>query len=209
MGSPEDETGRRESEGPQRSIKLPSFAIGRYPVTNQQYGEYLRENPNVEEPEYWSNRRFNQAQQPVVGVNWSAASEFAHWAGCRLPTEAEWEYACRAGTTGARYRDDIDVIAWYKRNSGGLMPVGQKQANVFGLHDMLGNVLEWSEDHWATSYSDLPTDGTARCDRNPNDRVLRGGSWGTSAEWARSAARLCLGYDDCDDNIGFRLARTL
>ena len=209
MGSPEDETGRRESEGPQRSIKLPSFAIGRYPVTNQQYGEYLRENPKVKEPEYWSNRQYNKARQPVVGVSWDDATAFARWAECRLPTEAEWEYACRAGTADPRYHDNINDIAWYSKTADNPMLIGQKHPNQFGLHDMLGNVWEWNEDQWSDSYSGAPTDGSARSDRDTDARVLRGGSWLNDANRARSAARnwnhRLFRYSD----IGFRLARTL
>ena len=95
----------------------------------------------------------------------------------RLPSEAEWEYACRAGTKGD-YAGDLEKMAWYYDNSGGQThPVGQKEPNAFGLYDMYGNVWEWCEDVWHDNYKDAPVDGTAWTDGgNQNVRVVRGGS---------------------------------
>ncbi len=214
MGSPESEGGRDGDEGPQHQVQVLAFWLGRYPVTNEQYGAYLRENPGAEEPELWSDRRFNQPRQPVVGVSWEEARAYAEWAGLRLPTEAEWEYACRAGTT-TRFSsgdDDADLarVGWYQANSGGaLHPVGEKEPNAFGLYDMHGNVWEWVEDDSHRDYRAAPTDGRAWID-SPRGafRVFRGGSFANSAWYARAAFR---DFDDPGNRYvlrGFRLARS-
>jgi formylglycine-generating enzyme required for sulfatase activity len=205
MGSPPDEDDLRDREGPVHEVTLSPFWLGRFPVTNEEYGRYLKENPSAKEPEYWGDRRYNQARQPVVGVSWEEAAAFAKWAGCRLPSEAEWEYACRAGTTGPRYAEDVDGIAWYHENSGGQMhPVGGRAPNAWGLFDMLGNVSEWCED-WFGGYE--PASATNPTGPETGDgRVGRGGSWILPARYCRSACRLRWLPDDRNRSIGFRLA---
>ncbi|HEY8210787.1 MAG TPA: SUMF1/EgtB/PvdO family nonheme iron enzyme [Myxococcaceae bacterium] len=197
MGSPPEEADRQEDEGPPRLVKVPAFWMGRYPVTNEQYGRFLMENPQVGMPKFWGDRRFNKAQQPVVGLTWHEASAFAAWAGGRLPSEVEWEYACRAGTAGARYDQDLDAIAWYRKNSGdGLHPVGQKKPNAWGLHDVLGNVHEWCGDWWAG-----PDPGS--------HRIIRGGSWASRARYIRAARRSARDPSTAGDvSLGFRIARS-
>jgi len=109
----------------------------------------------------------------------------------RLPSEAEWEYACRAGTTGDAY-GDLDKIAWYKKNSGEKThPVGGKQANAFGLYDMLGNVSEWCADYWHDNYKGAPTDGSKwiKGGNRYFQGLYRGGSWNDEATELRSASR--------------------
>ena len=208
MGSPPDEAGRFEDEGPQHRVKISPFWLGRYPVTNEQYGRFLAEHPHVRAPKYWGDRRFNQAHQPVVGVTWAHAREFASWAGGRLPTEAEWEYACRAGTTAARYGPDLDAIAWYYQNSGTVpQQVGQKKPNAWGLYDMLGNVWEWCSDRRRMYLRDNALVTNPVGPDSGTERAVRGGSWGDTARAIRAANRNSNDPTHTFGDVGFRLAR--
>lgn len=190
--------------------------MGRYPVTNEEYGLFLKENPDAPEPEYWSDRRFNQPRQPVVGVSWDDVQQYAKWAGLRLPAEAEWEYACRAGTTTRYYtgdkEKDLDRAGWYKENSSGKThPVGEKEPNPFGLYDMHGNVLEWLEDDWHRSCDGAPVEGGAWWEDKKSDagRVIRGGSWFSGALICRSAFRSSGWPGARFDFLGFRLSKSV
>ncbi len=211
IGSDLGEEGHYRNEGPMRKVKVPSFYMGRYPVTNKEYRIFLQENPDEAEPRFWTDRRFNQPRQPVVGVSWEEARRYATWAGLSLPSEVEWEYACRAGTDTRYYTGDsesaLDRAGWYRKNSGGQThPVGEKEPNAWGLYDMHGNVWEWLEDDWHSNYKSVPGDSMA-WKNIPRDayRVLRGGAWGLVAEYCRSAARYGFTPGDRNDNIGFRL----
>ena len=207
MGSPPDEEGRANDEGPQHRVRVSPFWLGRYPVTNKQYVRFLKENPSIEAPRYWGDRRFNQAQQPVVGVTWNQAKAFAEWTGGRLPTEAEWEYACRAGTTAARYDHELDAIAWYgKASIARSYPVGEKKPNTWGLHDMLGNVREWVGD-WYGRYSGEPMTDPRGPDTG-EARVIRGGGWGDyDPSYVRGAYRKWDVPRRSSYYVGFRCAR--
>lgn len=213
MGSPGDEEGRSKDEGPQHTVQVKEFLLGRFPVTNEEYKRFLKENADVSEPKYWADRKFNQARQPVVGVSWDDAQRYAKWAGMRLPTEAEWEFACRAGTITNYYsgnkETDLGRVGWFAGNSDGrLHSVGEKESNEFGLHDMHGNVWEWVEDDYHDDYQGAPTDGSAWIDSHRGSfRVLRGGSWFNGAGGCRSAYRGAYLPSGRDDNVGFRLAR--
>jgi formylglycine-generating enzyme required for sulfatase activity len=215
MGSPEHEKGRYDDESPLHKVNVPDFYIGRYPVTNRQYGLFLKENPGVSEPKFWADRKFNRPSQPVVGVAWDDVRRYAEWAGLRMPTEAEWEYACRAGTTTRFYNcdedSDLDRIGWYANNSKGQThPVGEKEPNGFGLYDMHGNVWEWTEDDWHGGYKDAPSDGTAWVDSPRGDgRVFRGGSWFYGARNCRSASRDVWEPVIRSYGVGFRLSRSI
>jgi formylglycine-generating enzyme required for sulfatase activity len=212
MGSPDSEKDRDNDEGPQHLVRVPEFCIGRYPVTNEEYGRFLAENPKAQEPKYWAQREFNQPRQPVVGVSWEDAQLYARWAGLQLPSEAQWEYACRAGTKTRYYsgntEKDLDRVGWYQENSDDkLHPVGEKEANGFGLYDMHGNVWEWVEDDWHKGYKGAPDDGRAWIDEPRGSyRVFRGGSWGDSARFCRSAARYGFEPGGRGYGFGFRLA---
>ena len=211
MGSPDVEDGRYKDEGPQHVVTVADFYMGRYPVTNEEYSRFLEEHKGTKEPEFWGDRKFSQSGQPVVGVSWHDAKKYAEWAGLELPTEAQWEYACRAGTTTRFHTGnanaDLDRAGWYEKNSGGrLHAVGEKEPNAFGLFDMHGNVWEWCEDHYHDSYKDAPSDGTAWVDQGEgSSRVLRGGSWDDSAGFCRSAYRFGGGPGDRILIFGFRL----
>lgn len=193
MGS---ESGRDERPVHRVRISKP-FLLGKYPVTNEEYQRFLEANSGVNPPKYWNNSRFNDPQQPVVGVSWEDAQAFCRWAGGRLPTEAEWEYACRAGGQGRKYcygdtESELEQYAWYAKNSGPqTRPVGQKKPNAWGLHEVHGNVCEWCEDWFGPYVSELVTDpqGPKEGRGRGQARVLRGGSWDNSAEGCRSAVR--------------------
>jgi formylglycine-generating enzyme required for sulfatase activity len=140
---------------------------------------------------------FKGDQLPVESVDWNQASAYCKAIGGRLPSEKEWEYAARAGTAGPRY-GALDAVAWNSGNSGGTThPVSSKQANAYGLYDMLGNVWEWTSDDWA-AYPGGKVDACAGC------RVVRGGSWGNFTGFVRASFR---GRDEPsfrDLNFGFR-----
>lgn len=175
-----------------------AFAIGRYPVTFSEYDHYC-DVTGCKKP---SDNGWGRGQRPVINVSWHDAKAYCAWlskvSGCRfrLPTEAEWEYACRAGATSDFFwgdnPDQANDYAWFTGNSKGKThPVGGKLANPWGLYDMAGNVWEWVEDNFD----------------NDSQRVLRGGSWSTETDYLRSATRdwNTAGYRA--NNIGFRLAQ--
>ena len=204
-----------DDEKPIHTVKITSgFWLGKYPVTNADYKRFLQSGvKSAEKPENWDDRRFNQGEQPVVGVSWNAAVAFCQWAGGRLPTEAEWEYACRAGTpTEYSFGDDEKLLGeygWFGENSGGqTQPVGAKKPNPWGLCDMHGNVWEWCADWWDSGYyGNSPTDDPTG-PTSGSHRVLRGGSWLSSvARFVRSACRSYVDPGIRHDGIGFRCAQ--
>jgi formylglycine-generating enzyme required for sulfatase activity len=228
MGSPDNELERFERESPQHRVSVPSFFMAKYPVTQAQWrvvavmGQIERKlNPDP------SN--FKGDTRPIEQVSWEDAIEFCARLSkhtkrqYRLPTEAEWEYACRAGTmTPFHFGETISPeLANYSSSTayadgqtgavqGKTTPVDHFEiANSWGLCDMHGNVLEWCEDHWHDSYDHAPDDGSVWLnDRADVARVLRGGSWFNDPRYCRSAFR----YDNYPmgrvNIIGFRLACT-
>lgn len=210
MGSSDDEEGRWADEGPRHEVRVPPFELALTPVTNLQYERFLEERPAATVPAYWGDVRFNGDQQPVVGVWWEDARAFADWAGARLPSESEWEYACRGGVDGPRY-GELDRIAWWIGNSGGVLhPVGTRAPNAFGLYDMIGNTWEYVEDDRHDSYAGAPTDGSPWVDEPRRGvRLLRGGSWADAARVVRSTTRLTHHPGPRVGNVGFRVARTV
>jgi sulfatase modifying factor 1 len=200
MGS--DDPASDTDEGPIRTVRIAKpFWLARTAVTNAQYRTFVQAT-GAERPEAWRDRKFNGDEQPVVGVSWEDAQAFCRWAGLRLPSEAEWEYACRAGTaTPFSFGEDItpeqvnyDGNYPYRGGTKGLyrertVAVGSLPANPWGLHEMHGNVWEWCEDCFWT-YASAPTDGSPqRAAHGSGARVLRGGSWIDDARGCRSAYR--------------------
>ncbi len=210
-------------EGPEHPVDVPAFFLGRYPVTQAQWRAVVKELPAFSRelgpgpshflgPPNASAIRESGAWQPVERVSWDDAVEFcarlsrATDREYRLPTEAEWEYACRAGTTGP-HAGDLDAMAWYRDNSGMKPhPVGMKQPNAFGLFDLHGNVWEWCSDPWHDGYEGAPTNGTAWTGGDSTWRVVRGGYYASSAEGCRSGHRFRSYQDEANCSVGFRVA---
>jgi formylglycine-generating enzyme required for sulfatase activity len=203
-----------DGEKPKHQVKLQEFYLGKYPVTQEQYQAVMGKNP--------SNFKDNP-KNPVEQVSWNDAQEFCKKlnqliAGkdFRLPTEAEWEYACRAGTQTRYYFGDdaakLGDYGWYDENSGSKThAVGQKKPNDWGLYDMSGNVWEWCEDPWHDSYADKPENiknngNVIWSSSNESPRVLRGGSWLNYSRNCRSAYRVRYYAAVRINDFGFRLA---
>jgi len=205
MGSPDSEKWRSKDEGPQHEVTLSKpFYMGVTEVTQAQYEAVMGTNPSD----------FEGAANPVEEVSWNDATEFCKKLSektrqaVRLPTEAEWEYACRAGSkTGFSFGDADEGLgdyAWYSANSGNTThPVGQKKPNAWGLFDMHGNAWEWCAD-W---YGEYPK-GAVTDPQGPasgRSKILRGGAWSTPPDPCRSANRYSYGRGDRYYYFGFRV----
>ena len=225
MGS---ETGD-DDEKPAHQVTVAGFYMDRYEVTQKAYEALMGSNPS----------KFKDPQKPVERASWLSAIKYCNMRsmkegltpcykletaecnfsanGYRLPTEAEWEYACRAGTTGdhsfGAKPTDLPANAWLKTNSGETThPVGQKPANPWALYDMYGNVAEWCNDRYSDKEYAAKAGDNPRGPAAGNERVLRGGSWRGGADKCRSSARasetpgladVCFGYEA----YGFRCVR--
>ena len=251
MGSPENEQGRFDSEGPQHAVAVRAFALGKYPVTSEEFLTFLRETgyqpapcnkilklswrspgqgfafpPYVGEPPRW----------PAVCLDWKDAQAYIAWLNkkvrmtrpelgdrpgpYRLPSEAEWEYAARAGTVTARWWGDAIGQGYANCNGCGsafdyrvLADVDKFYANAFGIYAVLGNAWQWTQDCWHDSYVGAPTDSSPWMDGDCRRHVIRGGSWDNVPVFVRSAARSGGAPDgrefDYSSLAGFRVARTL
>jgi formylglycine-generating enzyme required for sulfatase activity len=198
-----------DSEKPVHCVTISrEFAMGKTQVTQGNWRAVMGNNPS----------RFSSCGDncPVENVSWYDAQEFILRLNAktgkqyRLPSEAEWEYACRAGGN-QKYcgSDDIDSVAWYGNNSGdSTQSSGSKQANAWGLFDMSGNVWEWVEDSWHENYTGAPADGSI-WQGDGTRRVLRGGSWFDIPQFLRAVNRFRYGPSSRSASIGFRLAMTL
>ena len=182
-----------EDEKPERKITLTKgFWLGETEVPQSAFEKITGYNPSI----------FTGANLPVEETTFDDATGYCNAIGGRLPTEAEWEYAARAGSTAARY-GDLDKIAWYIGNSQFTThPVGQKQPNAFGLKDMLGNVIEWTSSHFTVQHSQENID--PKGPREAEYRTLRGGGWFDDPELVRVSNRSWFEDGDTDYNVGFR-----
>ena len=198
-----------DDEKPQHQVQIKSFAIGKYEVTQEQYHALMGVNPS----------RFKGRTLPVEQVSWDDAQEFVKKLSVktgksyRLPSEAEWEYAARAGSTTdfsfGNGEKQLAEYAWFGQNSGDKThSVGLKKPNAFGLYDMHGNVWEWTQDCWNKNYSKAPKDGSAWTTGDCSLRVVRGGSWISYPSFLRSAVRNGYSAADRFSSSGFRVART-
>ena len=238
MGAPKGEPESNEAETPQHEVMLSDFFISKYPVTQAQW-RAVAQLPMVNCELDPDPSAFMGDNRPVERVSWRDAVEFCDRLSAktgreyRLPTEAEWEYACRAGTTtpfyfGETLSSGLAIYDWdYAYNDGpkggdrredpsGTEPVGNFPANAFGLYDMHGNVLEWCLDTWNGSYSKKPEEFKKNgnipwvsSDKNDENRLLRGGSWGSSPGDCRSAYRDLNHPDIRSSLIGFRVVSSL
>ena len=223
MGSPDTEAERRETEGPQHRVELQSFFLGQTPVTQVQW-QAVASWPQVELKLNPDPARFKGANRPVERVSWEEAMEFCRRLSQRskfaytLPSEAQWEYACRAGTTTPfAFGDSLmfDLANYDGNYTYGSGPKGQYRqqttevgtfaANAWGLQDMHGNVWEWCLDPWHDSYRGAPADGSAWTAGGGTTRLLRGGSWGNFPRNCRSACRVNDRPDYRGFNFGFRV----
>ncbi|ESA36584.1 hypothetical protein N836_06900 [Leptolyngbya sp. Heron Island J] len=225
MGSPENEPERSSAEGPQHDVTVNEFFMGQYPVTQAQW-QFVATLPQIELTLETNPSVFKGNSRPVERVSWHEAVEFCQrlsvYTGHRyeLPTEAEWEYACRAETvTPFHYGEMIttDVANYNGKNVYHDGPEGQsrnqttlvkkfKVANAFGLYDMHGNVWEWCQDHWHKNYEGAPVDSDAWFTNNGDaKRLLRGGSWDFAPKFCRSASREYLQANRRFSRIGFRV----
>jgi formylglycine-generating enzyme required for sulfatase activity len=217
MGSPPSEFGRFYNEGPQHRVTIDyNFAIGKFPVTRTEYERFLAES-NYGADDYWKSSNVLQQGNYAAGkVSWDDAKAYAKWLSkktgheYRLPSEAEYEYAERAGTTTANWwgNDSGSACAHVECNDG-IGPIGRYSANAFGLYDMGGNVQEWTEDCWHYNYDGAPTDGTAWTKGWCGGHAVRGGGGSDQAWLHRSAIRQGYLSDDRNKISGFRVARTL
>ena len=215
MGSPTTEPQREAGEIQHKVTLTKDFYMSKYPVTFEQFDKFCEATGRQKPDDYGWGRE----NRPVIDVSWEDAVAFCEWVGCRLPTEAEWEYACRAGSTTPFYTGDnlttddanYDGTYPYNNHEQGLyrqqtVPVGSVgQPNAWGLYDMHGNVQEWCAD-WYEEYSKAeqpdpkgPANGTYR--------ILRGGSWTKRALQCRSAYRGGSEYNSRFDDAGFRVVK--
>lgn len=245
MGSPDSEAGRRPDEGPQRRVTIPrDFAVGRYEVTRGEFSRFIAASGRKTEAgchvwtgsewkqdagRNWRDPGFTQTDtHPATCLSWNDSQAYVAWLsqktgkGYRLLTEAEWEYAARAGTTTAfstgetitaeqanfngNYTYNRSAVGFYRQRT---TPAGDFPANPFGLYDMQGNIGEWVEDCYMDSYQGAPLDGIAVTRNSYCQRVNRGGSWYDSPGFLRAAARLRNHPGNRLHNFGFRVARTL
>lgn len=225
MGAPDYEAGSQASERPQRNVTIGvPFLIGRYPVTIGEWRQFIKDKPllasNVADVGADDN-----CDLPAVNVSWLDAQAYTRWLvdrtqlPYRLPTEAEWEYVARAGSMTPYWwgQECNPKLASYEVSDeanvndarGALRVVNKHHSNAWGISDILGNVAEWVEDDWHDTYDSAPTNGGAWLTPGKETKVVRGGSWRSTADALRCAARTPLPSGARLDHVGFRVARSL
>lgn len=225
QGSPASEPESLARERPQRTVNVPAFAMGQTAVTFAEWDACVADGGCSHNP---SDEGLGRDDPPVFNVSWNHAQQYVTWLSnktgqdYRLPSESEWEYATRAGTTG-RFNTG-DCVTTDQANFLGLIPatgcptgifrsrpvpVASFAPNAFGLYDTHGNVWEWVEDCWNDDYAGAPTDGSAWMSGDCGRAVLRGGSWNTAGWIVRSASRNTFLRDDRFNTTGFRVARSM
>ena len=223
MGAETQKLNVKFDELPQHKVDVAAFQIMTTEVTLAQFKRYIVESSNIKilEDDFMdANAHDNNA--PVVFVSWNDVRNFLHWLNNNkpasdpgiymLPTEAEWEYACRAGTNDLYCGSDTaSEVAWYaSKTLAYQQPVAQKKGNAFGLYDMSGNVREWVEDCYHANYEYAPIDGGAwEKDCQSSKRILRGGSWREEKQAARATDRLAVRVSSRSPTIGFRAVRKI
>ena len=213
MGSPASESERQNVEGPQRQVTITRpFAVGKFEVTFAEWDSCVADRGCTHTPE----TSWGRGRQPVMRVSWNDAKQYVAWLSrktgknYRLLSEAEWEYAARAGSTTRYFWGDTFSRNRANENKGQTVEVGEYEANAWGLHDVHGNVWEWVEDCWHDSYEAAPSDGSSwvkAC--TDNGRVFRGGSWNDFTWFLRSAQRVREPPDHRHHNVGFRVGRMM
>ncbi len=212
IGSPVSQLGRKENESPLVEVQMPNFYMAKFAITQEQWIAIMGSNP--------ATFREN-IQAPVENISWTEAQDFCgqlaqrspYLYSYRLPSEAEWEYACRAGTNTAYHFGDNPAelvdYGWFAGNANQRsQPVGQKVPNPWGLYDMQGGVWEWCADTWHDNFNGVPADGSVWVDQsgwNASRRVRKGGSWSNEAQRCRAASRDWHWQSDRYNDIGFRV----
>jgi formylglycine-generating enzyme required for sulfatase activity len=220
MGSPAPQSGgRRNDEGPERRVTIARpFAVGKYEVTFAEWDACAAEGGCKREIQ---DNGWGRGRRPVINVSWLEAKEYVAWLSrktgkaYRLLSEAEWEYAARAGTT-TRYafgdtiaKSQAQFSEGQSDSAGSTVEVGSFPPNRFGIHDMHGNVWEWVEDNWHPDYQGAPFDGSVWQGGDTILRALRGGSWRFRPDDLRSGNRFSGPWSGRRIDVGFRIARTL
>jgi formylglycine-generating enzyme required for sulfatase activity len=221
------------NEHPQHTVTIDSFQISKYEISNVQFTQFLNDigassNGSVAGVLYYDiGGQFNHISYsasngfstdagyenyPAVNATWNGANAFCQWAGGRLPTEAEWEFAARGGNLSQGYdyagSNTVGDVAWYQSNSGIIVhPSGVKLPNELGTYDMSGNLYEWCSDWYSSTYYSVSPQNNPQGPTSGTYKIIRGGSWGSTADLCRVAARLYMMPDQTDADFGFRIAR--
>jgi formylglycine-generating enzyme required for sulfatase activity len=217
MGSSARDPDHRPTEGPQHEVTISTpFAVSKFEVTFAQWDACVAASACPRATDSWG-----RGSMPVVNVSWDDARHYAGWLShttgkrYRLLTEAEWEYAARAGSdsrypwgdaAGVNNANCVDCNSKWTLQTA---PVGSFEPNAWGLYDCSGNVWEWVEDSWHSNYDGAPDDGSAWIGDEPDYRVIRGGSWHNESELIRAALRFERNRHVQFDTLGFRIARTM